>query len=232
MSDSTWPPVVVLIVTYDRPAEIRATIEALRRHLIYKGELLWAVCDDGSPNGYLGSIRNSFPSLDIAISRTERRGWGANVNRGLRSLVHKHYCFLLEDDYVALRDIDLTSGIALLEALPDLGAVRYDGIAGHGLDLELRETDTMVGRLNYLRIRKSSSFLNVYSNRPHLTSPRFRETYGDYIEGKTLGETEESFAHQVRDKKGPDIACLADGIALAFDHIGTSRQHTVEDVHA
>lgn len=231
MSDSTWPDIAILIITYDRPKEIRLTIEALQRYLRYEGDLYWRVADDGSPDGYLRDIRDSFPALNITVSRTERRGWGANVNRGIALLDRRYYFFLIEDDYVAQRNIDLTSGMALLRALPDLGVVRYDGLAGHGLDLDLRETNTAIGRMNYLRLRKSSPCLNVYSNRPHLTAPHFHESYGMYVEGWTLGQTEEEFAHRVKDKKGPDIASLVDGIPLAFDHIGRTRQNTVEDVH-
>lgn len=231
MSDSEWPIVVVLIVTYDRPMEIRATIQALKKHLVYQGELRWTICDDGSPDGYLRDIRADFSELWFTVSRTERKGWGANVNRGIALLDRRYYFFLIEDDYVAQRNIDLTSGMALLGALPDLGAIRYDGLAGHGLDLDLRETNTAIGRMNYLRLRKSSPCLNVYSNRPHLTAPHFHESYGMYVEGRTLGQTEEEFAHRVKDKKGPDIASLVDGIPLAFDHIGRTRQNTVEDVH-
>jgi len=231
MTEITWPTVVILIVTYDRPQEIRATILGLIHHLSYRGQLLYAVCDDGSPEGYLQGIHEAFPDLQIAFSTTKRQGWGANVNVGIRTLVHKNYCFLTEDDQVALTKIDLTSGVALLEALPDLGAIRYDGVAGHALNLELREAETAIGRMNYLRILKSSPHLNVYSNRPHLAAPRFHEVYGTYLVGKTLGQTEESFAHKVRDQEGPDIGCLTDGIALAFDHIGKSRQNTTEDVH-
>lgn len=231
MSEITWPTVAVLIVTYDRPMEIRATIGALKEHLRYCGPLQWFVCDDGSPEGYTQTIQRDFPELAIVVSVTQRKGWGANTNVGMRTCAHASYVFLCEDDYVAIRDIDLASGVALMESVRDVGLVRYDGIAGHGLNLQLREADTALGRLNYLRIDKRSPCLNTYSNRPHLQSRKFRKTYGPYLVGKPLGATEDDYAHKVKDREGPDVACLTDGIPLAFMHIGKSRQGSKEDVH-
>lgn len=226
-----WPTVAVLIVTYQRPQEIRATIDALREHLKYKGTLQYTVCDDGSPEGYIQDLQDDYPDLELVVSVSLRKGWAGNVNIGMRTCVPANYIFLCEDDYIALWDLDITTGVALLEAQTDLGLVRYDGIAGHRLDLQLREADTAVGRLNYLRISKKSPDLNIYSNRPHLKHRRFHDAYGTYLVGKSLGSTEDDFAHRVKDKEGPDVACLTTGIPLAFDHIGHSWKGSTEDVH-
>jgi len=229
----SWPTVGVLIVTWNRPEVIRATLNALKEHLRYSGDLLWHIADDQSPGGYIYDIMADYPELDFSYTVTPRLGWGANCNTGMMYLDTKcKYIFLCEDDYIALRPIRLDQGVALLETTEDIGLVRYDGIAGHALNLELRECrGTPAGTFSFLRILKHSPFLYVYSHRPHLKARRFHKHYGLYKQGIPLGATEEDFAKRVYNDKdgGPTTACLADGILRAFDHVGQSRQGTEAD---
>lgn len=222
--------ITVLLITYDRPREIRCTIDALRVHLHYSGALRWHIADDSSPADYIPQLVRDYPDLGLIATTTQRQGWGANVNRALQHPQMTDLIFLCEDDYVAKRDIDLDFGAALLMG-SDLGVVRYDGIAGHvGLNLWLKEYDTALGRLNCLKVdQRHSTHLNVYSNRPHLRHRRFHDTFGLYKENLPLGKTEEEYAHRILDKNGPGIAILPDGIPTAFDHIGVSRQGTDKD---
>lgn len=232
LSTKEWPPVTVLIVTYDRPDEIRRVIAALEQHLVYNGELRWHIADDGSPEGYLDNIMLDFSHLNVATSISRRAGWGANVNRALKSL-GTEYAFLCEDDYVALRDLNLSQGIALLEARRGIALVRYDGVQGHELTLHLTDTKTglIPGKTHYMVIDKKSPHRNVYSNRPHLVHvKRFHGAYGWYPEGKKLGITESMYAQRVKRRRGPDVAILVDGVPDAFEHIGQSRQNTELDV--
>lgn len=225
-----YPPTTIVIITYDRPEEIRATITALKKYLRYEGLLHWHIADDSSPVGYLEGIQTAFPEICFTITVTKRKGWSANVNKALQAIA-SDFIFLCEDDYVARKYLDLTAGVSLLLAEPSCGLVRYDGLAGHDLTLHLTEFQNTAGRTAYLVIERSSQCLNIYSNRPHLKHRRFHQFYGWYKEGLHLGETEEEFAHRVRDKEGgPTIAILADGIERAFDHIGHSRQGTEHDV--
>lgn len=228
-----WPPVTILIVTYDRPREIRLVIDALRRHLSYPGKLRWHLADDNSPDGYVTQIKRDYVKLNFSVTVTDRKGWGANVNKALvHAWENSDFVFLCEDDYVANRPVDLGSGVAVLMADKDIGLVRYDGIAGHLLDLQLREVKTEAGRVQCLHIMKSSPHLNIYSNRPQLKHRRFHDCIGMYDEGKKLGDTEVAFAHLVRNKYDdcPKVTVLWDGIATAFDHIGKSRQRSELDV--
>ncbi len=225
-----WPTVAICIVTFDRLREIKMTISALRTHLHYAGPLVWHIADDSSPSGYLGTILNEFNDLHFTTTVTNRQGWGTNVNKALGMLDKYPYAFLTEDDYVAQRSIDLTAGVALMEANTKIGLVRYDGVAAHSLTLHLEEVESRIGRFSYMRIDKDSPHLNVYSNRPHLKHHRFHECYGYYPEGKNLGTTEEQFAHRIKDQKHcPDVAILWDGIPMAFDHIGASWQGSAND---
>jgi len=226
-----FPEVTILIVTYDRPREIRRTIDALCIHIKYPGHLRWHIADDHSPGTFIPDLLNDYRHLDMHHSITDRKGWGANVNKALAS-IQSDCIFLNEDDYVAERDLDLTRGVALLEACKELGAIRYDGLEGHTLNLQLREVKSeRVGRLDYLIIDKDSPHLNVYSHRPHLKHRRLHDQLGKYVERQSLGTTEEEFAHRVKDHAGPpEIAILPSGIPRAFNHVGVSRQKTEHDI--
>jgi len=219
----------VLIVTYDRPKEIRHTIDALQDRLQFTGSLHWHIADDATGNGYVRDLLHDYADLDLSYTITQRAGWGANVNTAIRHLHDLGYDFIYlnEDDYVPRRDIDLDDGVALLTHDTSLGLVRYDGLAGHRVDLGLREVDVGGRRLNHLRVSRSSPEPYIYSNRPHLRHRRFDQHYGRYPEGRALGATEESYARRIKeDEGGPGIAALIDGIPRAFDHIGHSRQGT------
>jgi len=225
---TAWPSVTVLIVTYNRPTEIRKTIDALRVHLKYSGRIGWLLADDGSPDGYTDAIVQDYADLRFAVSVTGRLGWAGNVNAAMAAC-ETEFIYLNEDDYVSLYDINLDKGIAVLMGVPEVGLIRYDGLDGHKLILEICETRSPIGRVPYLRVLWSSSGLNIYSNRPHLKHKRFHEHYGMYPIGLELGATETAFAHRVRKRHGLSIAALEDGITKAFDHIGHSRKGTAHD---
>lgn len=226
-----YPDVTVLLVTYDRPQEIRQTIEALQKCLDYKGKLRWHLADDGSPREYVPGVRRDYPTLQFTATVTGRLGWGANVNKAL-NFIRTDYMFLCEDDYVALRRLDITTGIGVMMAESAIGLVRYDGLSAHALTLSLRELRLPWGGMqDYLLVRRDSPHLNIYSNRPHLKHRRFHDVHGLYPEGRTLGETEEAFAMRILHAQPgtPLVAALPDGIPRAFDHIGRSRQGSDQD---
>jgi len=235
------PKVCVMIITYDRPKEIRQTISALEKYLVYPKDLLhWHIADDNSPDYYVKKIKDDFKHLRFTATVTDRKGWGANVNKGI---VHCHgtsdYIFVIEDDYVAQKEVNLIKGVCLIGSEKDtpipeggsprepIGMVRYDGLAAHNLLLELREAKTQIGNLAYFNILKQSIHLNCYSNRPHLRHRRFLSDYGEYKVGLSLGATETAMAMRFKHTKGGSwITALSDGVPKGFDHIGKSRQGT------
>lgn len=229
-----WPTVAICIVTFDRPREIRETIDALRANIRYPGELAWHIADDHTPDeSYLSSLSLSYRALRLTYTVTDRQGWGANVNKALLYCWDRYgdFTFLCEDDYVSQYPVDLRQGVLLLQHAKGLGAIRYDGLHGHELDLSLREIKTPIEKVTVLEVLESSPHLNIYSNRPHLKHRRFHDCYGMYAEGLKLGETESGFAHAVRDRYAgcPKIAALMTGLPRAFKHIGKSRQLTEMD---
>jgi len=232
MTDFVWPEVVVMLVTYNRPHEFRSTFGALYHHLKYEGTLRWVICDDGSDNirATINAINIRFPDVHFQLSETNRKGWGANVNAGVKQFAPNSYIYLNEDDFVAQRDIDLNTAVLTLESVPSLGILRYDGIAYIDLTLDMCHQSTSSGVLSYLRIRRESMSLYIYGNRPHLKHPRFHQEYGYYREGLKVGQTEEEMCWRIKNGTGPDIAVLPDMLYTPYKHIGKSWQLTKDDV--
>ena len=222
----------ILVVTFDRPKEIRDTLYGFLKHVKYPHDkLMFHLADDGSPDGYIGAIESEFHFLRWSHTQTNRQGWGANVNTALKAIA-TNLIFLMEDDYVAMDDVDLISGAKILTNVEETGLVRYDGIAGHNLRVQFTEYKENGVRYGYGIIDKLSPHLNVYSNRPHLRHARFTRYYDYYPEGKPLGWTEEAFAHHVKKspEDGPQLVILDSGVERRFDHIGKSRQLSEFDI--
>lgn len=226
--------VTVLIVSYNRESILKKSLYGFLKNVQYPRDLLeFHLADDKSPGNLVENILNEFKTLKWTYTITERRGWGANVNAALKAI--KNDCvFLMEDDRCAYDKINLNDGVRLLRERPEVGLVRYDGIAGHvGLVLQLKEFGNEYPRTSFLTVDKVATQQNyIYSNQPHLRHRRFTEAYGYYPEGLKLGQTEVQYAGNFRAKKGPDIAILEDGIINKFEHLGAGKswQHTNEDV--
>lgn len=241
-----FPDITVLVCTYNRPKELILTLEALDTHMQYAGALKFLICDDHTP-GYLSKLKSKpiWKQLDPQFVSTEvNSGWGANVNYGLAH-VETDLVFFIEDDYILKETLNLSIGAALMNARPDLGMLRYRGTAGdhllyHQLEADIRadlpdyiQGVGVPGKVSHLQIDSNSPSLYIYSHGAHLKRKRFHEFYGLYPIGLPLGQTEETYAHTVKDKMkeagAPGIAILPDWIPMWFDHIGTSYQHTEHD---
>lgn len=246
-----FPDVTILICTYNRYDLIKRTMTALSEKLIYPREhLRVVVADDSSPGAYLSRLKRLSLFRDFNtefVTTPVNSGWGANVNNGLRACTTP-YVFFIEDDYELMKDLDLRVGVALLETKTHLGMVRYRGTAGmhyvfHQFEASVgdylpgwREAYGLPEKLTYLHIDGNNPSLYIYSHGAHLKRhPQFHDFYGYYPEGLRLGETEETYAHTVRDKirtfpnSAPGIVILPEWLPMQFDHIGTSYQHTELD---
>lgn len=241
---TNFPPVTIGVITYNRIEELSQTLYALDEHLRYDGELLVIVSDDCSPNDYASDVRMVLSGV---FKRRKKRyittrangGWGRNANHLLVQAA-TDYLFMLEDDYVLKRELDLTRAVALMETRQGIGMVRYRGTAGmhviyHQFESDIRpwlphhhEGTGVGGKLTYLQLDSGSPDLWLYSNGPHLKRRSFHSFYGMYPEGYKLGQTEETFAHQVKDRMrqpgAPAIVIQPEWVHLWWDHIGRSYQ--------
>lgn len=243
------PPLSIVIITYDRRSELKQTFEALYKNLYYDGVAKYFIADDCTPGAYRESVLHDINQINYIqedvkfISTPVNSGWGVNANNALLH-VQDDIVLFLEDDYILRHELDITPYVALLMAHPGIGLIRLDGIAGHKIVCHVNETDisdyaagyrqgvSLPGKLNYFLADHTSRETWLYSNRPHLKHRRFHEFYGKYPEGLKLGDTEESFAHTVKDQMNlpgaPAIAVPLDATSY-FDHIGISYQHSELD---
>lgn len=241
------PDITVVILTYEREAELKLTLAALREHLQYPAAKLdILIADDASPGGVARYKRLAdFKGVKWLVNEANL-GWGATVNRALRAAT-TDLVFFLEDDYVLKRDLDLRIGAALLTVAPHLGLLRYYGVAGEQMVLHVFEAEigallpdfrdgmSWPGHLTYLQLDGGSPSPYLYSNRPHLRARAFTAFYGEYDEGRKLGATEEAYAVRVKTRmreqpdRAPGIVVLPENIVPVFDHIGQSYQLGDED---
>lgn len=242
---TTLPPVTIGIITYNRIAELECTLKALVAHLYYDGEVRIVISDDCSPGDYAAQVKQ-LPVLRNKryITTRSNGGWGRNANN-LLVQTETDYLFMLEDDYVLTRDLNLSTAVALMESREDIGMVRFRGTAGthvvyHQFESDVKawqpdyiEGNGVQGKLTYLQLDSGSHDLWLYSNGPHLKRRKFHSFYGLYPEGLRLGQTEETFAHQVKDRMkmagAPAIVIQPEWIMMWWNHIGHSYQLTELD---
>jgi glycosyltransferase involved in cell wall biosynthesis len=243
------PDIAILIITYNRPDELRKTIQGLQEHLIYPNDKLHIIIsDDSSPSSYLSSLKRTKALKEWGKNGTdfrvteERSGWGKHVNGALEYIKTEYpsvdYVFQIEDDYVLEHELDLSIGAKLMQNRSNIGMLRYRGTAGTHCIYHQFESDD---NITYLQMDNASHTLYIYSNGPHLkrirshdNHPDFHQHYGLYLEGSKLGDTEENFAHRVKDgmKLGdaPAIAILPDWVNMRFSHIGETWQNSEDDI--
>ena len=261
MSERTdWPQIDILVVTYNRVRDIQLTIDALLRFVDYPADRLrFLIADDATPaapdgTGYAEALSQTETFKKIRyqfVPAPQNVGWGANVNRAIAygaATGTGQYIFQMEDDYVLQRPLNLKAAVALMETVGHIGLLRFRGTGGehfvfHEFEAQIgnwlpdyREGVGLPGRMTYFLFDGGSPALYIYSNSMHLKRYSFhwQQHYGLYREGAKLGETEEAFAHTVKDgmrdnQFAPTVAILPEWIAMHWDHIGQSYQHTELD---
>lgn len=243
---AVWPDVTIGVITYNRPGEIVRAIDAFEANISYSGKLRWLIADDSTPDtDYLPFLKRTFKRLKPKIITTAQNGgWGVNANNLLANIT-TDYLIQFEDDKELHTPLNLDIGIALLETKPNVGLLRYKGTAGDHVVMhqfeanisewlpEFRHGYGVLGNLTYLQLDSGSPSLWLYSHGMHLKHRRFHEFYGLYPEGLKLGQTEEAYAHIVKNGMkqpgAPGIAILPEWIADQTEDFGQSWQFTEAD---
>lgn len=188
-----WPPLSILVITYNRKEILRQTLVRLQTHVHYTGLINYVVADDGSDDGTVEMLTNDFPIVVTIVSK--RIGLGANENAGLREAMYRSPVILqLQDDLHLLTHLDLHPHVEKLMTDETCGYIRLWGVGGH------RYTANLEG--NYWRVMWNSEELYIPSDRPHIKHRRFHEFFGFYPEGLKTAHTEDAFCHQCKDRAG------------------------------
>lgn len=228
-----WPDITVLIVTYRRPKVIRQVIQRYELFLQYPGRLIWRLADDGSPPGYIAELQKEFARLDFRVTVTQRGGFGANLNNGLRA-AHKDspYVFLTEDDWATLDYVNLTKGVWLLESIPGIGLVRYDEIGIFskytGAVLKHETLNKKDSWARYLILDSENRYIYP-GGHPNLVHKRYYDAYGLYKEGGEIASVERAFSNVLKTRKGPAVVVMTEYAGQSkFTHIAKTWKGTAE----
>lgn len=230
-----YPSLTVLINTFRRDKELSRTIEGLWRYLNYpQNSQKWVIADDCSGDEYNASYRifmQDFNDLffDARFTSTPvNSGWGASANNAIQQITTP-YIFHLDDDFMLTRALNLVQGVALMEAVPTIGMIRYSALdCGERYTYQQHVIELDGVKVPYLILDKDSPSLYLYSQTPRLYGHRWFTRYGLFPEtGLTLGEAEEYYCHHVKDilqadDSAPQIAVfpewIRDGFTIEREH--------------
>ena len=214
----------VVLLTYNRLEYATRTLDSFYEYVTPKVHL--HIADDGSPNGYvdeLAKVAKEVGAPSITVSNSERGGYGRSFNLATQT-THElaDACFVLEDDWCALRPLDLRELAADLDALPGIDCIRL-GYLGW--------TQPMGGRLvagpnyKYLELDPNSPEPHVFAGHPRLERVSYQREVGPWPENVNPNETEFLVAHYRRARQGvawPLGIDAREGYGI-FCHIGTER---------
>lgn len=229
-----WPGVSVLIPTYNRLQIVADTIALLKQMLDYPGPITYWLGVDNDKESALQVAAFVLKRAGVrvhALNGPRRRGHphgflGANINMLLAASRRDNLLLQMDDDHHLQRRLDLKPHVEILMTDESVGWIRLMGVGFH------RYCGCLDG--HYWRVNWDSPEVYIPSNRPHLKHRRFHDIFGRYPEGLKLGETEERFCHQCKDRArelpgAPQVVVPLDVMTeSSWDHVGLSWQDAGE----
>lgn len=219
-----WPEVVILLVTFKRTDYAIATIDALKKNLVYPN-LSWHVADDGSGEEHqqalINAIGDEYNGRRSLTDAGQVGGTGFNRNVGLSAAFERtSYVLHIEDDWELREQLDLSLYVRVLMEYEGIGMIRFGYIEeGH-----MARTVLLCELPWWLLQKRARGF--VFAGHPHLLHKRLHDAYGLYPEGYLPGETEQLFAERVIRMRGPEILYPTWRPYGVFGHIGTVKAET------
>lgn len=198
--------VCVLLLTYSRLEYAKRTLRTTFEYLRGDHDYYLHIASDGDTNEYISELEQSFfkagrlhPLMNIDVSNSERRGYGANFNLATQTIhTYADYVLVLEDDWELTRELDID---LYIQALDELGAgcMRL-GYLGFTQPLRA-ELASACGRI-WLRLDPSSSEPHVFAGHPRLETVAWQRSVGPWPEALEPGQTEFAVAHIAEARHG------------------------------
>ena len=213
-----------LFISFNRSELLSKAFSAIRPTALRTGlEIEFVVADDASTCEHQKVITNlGFNTVSIAKVNA---GLGSNQNRGLANCIGE-FIFQLQDDWVFVGQAsDLTDAIQVLKSDPEIGIVQLTDVWSD-LSTELRVTQ---GGVQYVVFKNDhvpwnrNCSLRPYSDCPHVKSSQFVAEIGSYLEGVTMGVTENDYKRRVANQLRWKVAKLHS--QSSFIHIGAEHSH-------
>lgn len=218
------PPVIALIITYQRTRLAVETIRSVKQFVQYPN-IGFHIADDGSDQQHIDRLLAEIgPTYAVTMTNAQRGGVGKSMNLGMQACLERaDFILWLEDDWVLRQPLDLAPCVELLLTTPNVGMVRLGrlsaGLTGH----------TIAGANKVWWLLQKNGQTYVYSGNAHLRHRRFCQAYGPFQERLGPGQTELAMCGQFNaTKAGPDVVWPAwlspDQV---FQHIGDHQSFKV-----
>jgi len=212
---SEYPPVVALIITYERTDVAVTTIRGMKERIHYPN-LSFHIADDGSNGCHIERMLQEIGSdYRITVSNTGGHSVGRSMNLGIEKCLERSDIWLhWEDDWLPNMDIDLIPCVNLLQNHDNIGMIRLGR-----LQLGLHGEVVLGGDRFWWKLDKSKHEW-CWTGHAAMRHRRFHDAYGKYEEGLTPGKTEMAMLDKFNRTKGPDVVWPAWLRYDICDHIG------------
>jgi glycosyltransferase involved in cell wall biosynthesis len=220
MTESPFPLVSVLFITYKRFEMLEQSLRHFRENTDYPN-LQLVIADDGSGPDIQAKIR-TLPA-DVFALLPKNRGLGANNNNGLRHCSGK-YILMIQDDCICRGPREyLRNTISVMEANPEIGIINYCG-APHPID----ESRMLAGGTEpcYITPRPYEDGIKeyfLYTDQPHAVSRAAIGYVGEYLEHRDIVLCEEDYNRRWRDQDLFATAVFPAYFQNTYVHEGAER---------
>lgn len=217
----------VCLLTYNRLEYAKRTLKSTLKNLSFTGgDIALHIASDGDEPEYIETLvkaaRTVVPELEIAVSNSGHKGYGANYNLAMQTVHPQSDLILpLEDDWEMLRPFDVWDLASEAELY---WCVRL-GYIGWTRALECRFVRWPTGHV-FLELDSYSAEPHVFAGHPRIETVGWSRTVGPWLEGLDPGYTEFEVARRSAARTGVYWpADLVKPQGDLFAHIGTERSY-------
>ena len=185
----------ILITHYNRFEALKKCINTLR-DFNFNVSYEIVVSDDGSDAENLEAVKALH--VDTLVTTKVNQGLAANLNKGIKACKGLYILYVQEDFLIDSKFSDvLPEGLALLKD-ETLDMVRY---RSNYVFNKLIKCSNNVFRIPKFSFQNFNINTFQYSDHPFLTTRKFYETYGYYLENTSVGYGETEFAIRIMKSK-------------------------------
>lgn len=204
---TTWPR------NLHRVEYLDCTLAALRRHLTFEaGQLNWLCSSETAQLDAAADKRQREVCEKHEVPLIYRPGQRIGLGGHLNWLIARTKCpfvFYVQDDWELMRDLDLSSGVRLMQSTTNLRYIRYFWHRHR-----LRGADTIPLAAGFSQA--PHSFVDQYSHNPYLASREFFRQVGPFLDNLNA-KNEQKMNALVQQRRIP-VGLVEDTF---FQHVGT-----------
>lgn len=178
----------------------RTCLENLLKRLKFaKGQLIWHIADDGSPEGHVEALVAICRShgIEPTLSNSNHRGYGANMNMATQ-VIHDLCDFVIpiEEDWELVREFDISDLVAALEHSQllnepeDPDFIQCIRLGYLGWSNKVPGTLVQWAHQTFFKFDPNGLETHVFAGHPRLESKAFEISVGAWPEGIRPGYTE------------------------------------------